>query len=61
MTTKYRAVEFVRGYWHIVDQETGQPVYDKKPFGNDKPVVVTSENVSDVLEEMNNKWDDETQ
>lgn len=37
---KYHIKEYVRGHWHVVD-ESGLPIFDGEPHGNDRPVVFT--------------------
>lgn len=51
---RYYSKEFARERWHVMDRQTGLPVYDNAPDAQDKPLVFTDpDKVVEYVAELN--------
>jgi len=50
---RYYAKEFAPGKWHVIDRQSGIPVYN----GDDKPLVISNDDAAfDCVERINQTY-----
>lgn len=52
---RFYVISFARGRaFHVMDGQDGLPIYDGKPYGNDKPVIFHDEDAAqEVADRLN--------